>query len=339
MSLILLLILLVFMPKGQAQDWEKRHAFAKSYFGLSNIILPNLQNGSFLDANNSIATFGRSGFLSPAVNIGATHFWGHADLYVSINTAPIKFGDDDLENSIYMGTFTGLRVFPLKSKTNSIRPYLGYKFSPFRYKQSNISDEVFKFTQVKSVFDIGLAIQLSEFYFTLEYSRVFNPSFNSYVSKTQSVGDRFPSQMFQIGINYMIETTKSASTDANREANRVLSASNKHGLFFGIGPSSAFPMVSSNYVKDLYPFLDDIAFPIIFPDLAIGYHFTKLDLISALSFRSINQNRKAFSFEQSINRNSLILETYKFIGDYHGFVPYIGLGLSFENLNLLKQTI
>ena len=318
------------------QDWEKRHQFAKSYFGVSNYIINSLSNGNYLTSSNQIATFEKSGFISPAVNIGATHFWGHADFYVSINTTDIKFQEDSLDNSYRLGTFTGLRIYPLASKSNNIRPYLGYKFSPFRYRQNNLDGATYKHTSVKSILDVGLGIQLPNFYFTLEYGRVLNPEFETYLSRDVQSADLFPKNLFQVGLNYMIETTKSASTEINRNLNKEFSASNQHGLFFAAGPSSSFPIGTSSYVQDLYPFLDDKSFPIIFPDIALGYHFTKPDIITAFSMRPINQKRSAFDYEHQLSRQSIILETYKFLADYHGFVPYVGLGMGYEKLEFTE---
>lgn len=318
------------------QDWEKRHQFAKSYFGVSNYIISSLSNGNYLTPSNQIATFEKSGFISPAVNIGATHFWGHADFYVSINTTDIKFQEDSLDNSYRLGTFTGLRIYPLASKSNNIRPYLGYKFSPFRYRQNNLDGATFKHTSVKSVLDVGLGIQLPNFYFTIEYGRVLNPEFETYLSRDVQSADLFPKNLFQVGLNYMIETTKSASTEINRNLNKEFSASNQHGLFFAAGPSSSFPIGTSSYVQDLYPFLDDKSFPIIFPDIALGYHFTKPDIITAFSMRPINQKRSAYDYEHQLSRQSIILETYKFLADYHGFVPYVGLGMGYEKLEFTE---
>ncbi|NME68062.1 hypothetical protein [Flammeovirga aprica] len=334
-----LFILLLISIKTKAQDWERRHQFAKAYFGVSNYIVPNVPNGSYLDTegNGSIQSFTKSGFMSPAINIGATHFWGYADFYISINTASIKMGQDEIENSYRFGTFTGLRVYPFASKERTIRPYLGYKFSPFRYKQEDINGQKYGYTQVKSVFDIGLGIQLPKFYFTMEYSRVLNPSFDTYLSRTVKSVDQFPSQTFQIGLNYMIETTKSASRESNKQLNKEFGVSNKWGLFLAIGPSSAFPTASSSYVTDLYPFLDNKAFPGIFADIAIGYHFTKLDLITAVSYRQMTQKRSAYELDLNINRKGFNFEAYKFLVDYHGFVPYVGLGVSYEDIHLTEN--
>lgn len=334
---LFILIIAICTVNVNAQDWERRHKFAKTYFGVSNYISPNLSNGTFLNSNGDIQQFNRNGFLSPAINIGATHFWGYADFYVSINTTDIKFENDEIDNGFRLGTFTGFRIYPLVSEENTIRPYLGYKFSPFGYKQSNLSDQNYKFTQVKSVLDIGLGIQLPNFYFTLEYGKVINPEFDVYLSRETVSKNKFPVNLFQIGLNYTIETTKNANTETNRKSNELFSSSNKWGLFLAAGPSSSFPLVSSSYITDLYPFLDNKSFPIIFPDLAIGYHFTKSDLITAISFRPITQRRSAFGFEQKISRKSVNLETYKFFGDYHGFVPYLGLGLSYEHIKIYES--
>ena len=321
----------------RAQDWTKRHQFAKTYVGVSQYIVNDLSPGNYINEDGSIQRFAKNGFITPSINIGATHFWGHADLYVSISTKDIKFGEDELENSYRLGTFTGLRVYPLASKINTIRPYVGYKFSPFRYRQKNSLNQESKLTQVKSVVDFGLGIQTPNFYFTLEYGRVINPSFETYLSRSRTSRDHFPSNIFQIGLNYSIETTKPASREENKEANKLFSKTNASGLFFSVGPSSAFPQVSSEYITELYPFLDDKSFPTIFPDFSVGYHFTKLDLITALSFRPMIQKRNAFGFDQEIKRKSLNLEAYKFLFDYHGFVPYVGIGLGFENISVTES--
>ena len=317
-----------------AQDWDKRHEFAKSYFGISNYIYPNVEDGKYLNNIGEISSFERSGFVSPAINIGATHFWGFADFYVSINTSSFKIDQDKIDNSFRLGTFTGLRLFPLASKINTVRPYLGYKFSPFRYKQTNINQEEFKFTQVKSVFDIGIGYQLPNFYFTLEYGQVVDPNFEVYLSRENYKNDKFPKFLLNLGLNYTIETTKSASTELNKRSNALFSSSNKWGFFCAAGPSSSFPVGSSTYVTEQYPYLDDKSFPTIFPDIALGYHFSKLDLIIATSFRPISQKRKAFGFEQELSVRSINFESYAFLADYHGFAPYVGIGISNDNITV-----
>ncbi len=129
-KLLLLLTFSCFALLINAQDWTHRHKFAKTYIGLGNNFVFGLKDGHTLDSEGVITPFTRHDFWSPAINIGATHFWGYADFFVSINTAAIKFGEDDVKNRFALNTFTGLKIYPLPSTEKSVRPYVGYKFAP-----------------------------------------------------------------------------------------------------------------------------------------------------------------------------------------------------------------
>ena len=320
---------LFFSLSLSAQDWERRHAFAKSYYGLSVIGVPSMGQGI---AAGAVSEFNRSGFISPAVNIGATHFWGHADFYVSINTVPIKLEEDAVENSLHMGTFTGLRVYPWPVGTKEIRPFVGYKFSPWRYRQGASEGEQYKVTNVKGAVDCGFGLQTERAYFTLGASKLLNPEFEMHSTPLLSHADELPGWFVELGLNVSIETTSVAATEASRRLNEKFAATNRHGLFIAAGPSSAFPTSSSEFIVDEKPFFDDLAFPTIFPDVALGYHLTKADAVVALSVRSMRQNRSAYGESLEIERKSRVLEAYKFVGDYHGFAPYVGLGVGEERI-------
>ena len=332
--LLLLLLTMTLFIEVNGQEVPKRFTFAKAYFGVDFNYVPNYGQSQHINNLGQIESFERNSYLSPSINIGATHFWGYADIYVSIATANISLKSDNIKTSTRFGAFTGFRVYPLQLKDHGIRPYVGYKFSPFRYKQENIDGSSFKTTNVKSVLDIGIGYRLPNFYFYAGCNKVVNPEIGIYVSRTEKAKTTLPSHFFNLGINWMIEITNSANREANRHFNEEFSKSNRGGLFFGVGPSSAFQIGSSDYNTELYTFLDNKSQATIFPDISVGYHFTKLDFITSLAFRPITQTRKAFNFSQKVNRKSLVLEVYKFFGDYHGFVPFIGGGLSYENLAL-----
>ena len=317
-----------------SQDWSHRHAFAKSYWGLSLHGVPAMEDGLFEAEGESVQIFDRSAFVSPAVNIGATHFWGHADFYVAINTVPLKIKEDNVVNRIGMGTFTGLRVYPWAVGDNKVRPYLGYKFSPWRYQQGDTPTTSYKTTRIKGMIDAGLGLATDNGYFTLDVSKLLRPDFETYLSRTDTSPDRWPEWTLSVGLNLALETTSVAANPVNKALNKELPLSNGKGLFFAAGPSSAFPVASSSYITEERPYLDDQSFPIIFPDVALGWHFSKADAVVAVSQRTMTQKRSAYDFEQVIARNSTILEAYKFLGDYHGFVPYLGAGISRERIGL-----
>lgn len=343
--LLLSICLIGFSVYGQVDSAQpqakeplpKRYAFAKTYFGVDFNFTPSFGQSMYLNADGQLENFDRSGYITPHINIGATHFWGYADFYVSIGTANIKLGDDKVKVSPRAGTFTGFRIYPWKINDSNLRPFVGYKFSPFRYTQATLSDRSFKTTSSRGTLDLGVAYRSPKLYLYLAYNQLINPDTEVYVSRTQKVKTTYPNRFFTLGINWMMEATNYANRPVFKRMNDDFKGEISKGLFFGIGPSSAFPTTTSEYITTYYPFLNQFQQPAIFPDLSVGYHFTKPDIITALSFRFIPQTRKADKFELKITRTSLLLEAYKFVGDYHGFSPYIGGGVSYENLTLTES--
>ena len=103
-----------------SQNWEKRHKFAKTYFGTNNYCVFGLTEGIYIDSEGNLKSFTKNNFISPAINIGATHFWGYADFYVSINTVGLKFKEDEVQNSFRLGTLQGYGyILGLQQKNQS----------------------------------------------------------------------------------------------------------------------------------------------------------------------------------------------------------------------------
>jgi len=330
-KLFLLVIGMLFIVALFAQGPSKRYGFAKAYFGADLVFTPEFGSSQFLNTSGQLESFTRNGFITPAINIGATHFWGYADIYVSINTAQLRFNKDILATNSSAGVYTGFRVYPWQLTDRKLRPFIGYKFSPQYYEQESAS-----LTKVKSVLDVGIGYRLPSAYIYLGYNRLLNADLDIPVSRSQMVTTSFPKQSISIGVNWMIETTNTSQGETFDYFNELFTSSNKNGLYFGIGPSSSFPIVRSSYIKESLPFLDDLAMPAIFADVSVGYHFSKQDISMGLAYRHIKQFRSGFDFRQSTQRRSIALEAFKFLGDYHGFAPFLGGGLSYERLRLME---
>lgn len=333
----LILTLWVLDGIGQELDLKKRYSFAKSYFGADLNYFYNLQTSSFLNGQNEVQSFERNNLIIPALNFGATHFWGHADFFISIATSSRKTKTDELDNSIRFRAITGMRIFPLAIKENTIRPYLSYKFTPIRLNQSNFQGENYRKTAVKSILGAGIAFHTPKMYAYLGYELIPNNETSIYLSRTQTATSAFPKSGINFGINYSIEFTNGSYSKPIPQLDSLLRSKNSLGWFFGIGPSSAFPIKSSSYIKKRYPFLDDKAMPQIFPEITAGYHFSKYDFIVSANFRPIKQERNAFSFSQKLVRNSIGLEAYKFLFDYFGFAPFVGAGVMYEKIRLVEK--
>lgn len=319
-----------------AQDYKHRYAFAKAYFGLDLNLVPAYGGSAYLGPDDDVLPFEREGFAVPAVNIGATHFWGHADFYVSITTVPTKSKAQEVESKTRLGAFTGLRIYPWKSKIGSVRPYLGYKFSPVRYRQWSLAGTSFQRTAVKGVLDAGLAYQSKNGYFYIGYNQLLNSKVKVPLTRDQFTNTSLPSGFVTLGANWAIETTYNGDRKADAHFNDAFSKNPRFGWFLAIGPSSVFPLQKSEYFSGDRAFLDDLTMSNILPDVAIGFHFLPLDANVALSYRPIVQERSGDRFRQTVRRSSLALETYKYFGDYHGFTPFFGLGIGYDRLRLTE---
>ncbi len=332
----LILTLWVLNGMGQGLDLKKRYSFAKSYFGADLSYFYNLQPSSFLNGQNIVQALERNNFITPAINFGASHFWGHADFFVSIATSSRKTSADELDNSIRFRAITGMRIFPWAITENTLRPYLSYKFAPIRFNQSNLQGENYRKTAVKSIFGAGIAYQTPKIYAYLGYELIPNNETSIYLSRTQTATSAFPKGIINFGVNYSIEFTNGSYSKPIPQIDSLLKSKNTLGWFFGIGPSSAFSIRNSSYITELYTFLDDKAMPNIFPEFTAGFHFSMYDCIVSANFRPIRQERNGFTFNQKLIRNSAGIEAYKFLFDYHGFAPFIGAGVMYDNIKLIE---
>lgn len=339
MQTLLILFAFTFASTCHAQKQEllRRYSFAKSYFGAGVNYFPTLSQGLFLNEQQEIAPFERRAFAAPMINIGATHFWGHADFFVSISTGSIQAGADRVDHSLSLGAVTGARVFPWRLYKTCIRPYVGYKFAPVRLKQANLDGEAFSTTSVRSIWSLGLAYRSPKLYAFAGYDFFPNNAETIFLSRNTRVKSSLPRGGLIAGINFMIETTNGAFSPPIATLDSVLRSRNTMGWFGGLGPSSAFPLLRSTYIRDIYPFLDDLAMPAIFPEFTLGYHFSKQNIIVSANHRPILQVRDAFSFHQSLKRSSFGLEAYKFLFDYHDFAPFFGAGMMREGIRLRER--
>ncbi len=336
-TLVLFLVLITGKSTAQDFDPEKRYSFAKSYYGLDFSYVFNLSESAFLDGSNQLQSLTRNNFITPSLNIGATHFWGYADFFVSISTPPRKSEEDEIDNSIRFGALTGMRLFPSPIEPGKVRPYVSYKFAPIRLIQNAIGNGNYKRTQVKSIFGAGIAYQTPKVYAYLGYEVIPDNETSIYISRDQTTSSSFPKGILNFSINYSLETTRGSYNYPIPVLDSLLNEKNMLGWFFAVGPSSAFPTQNSSYINDLYPFLDDRAMPGIFPEFTLGYHFSKQDFIISANYRSIRQERNAFSFTQKLNRKSLGVEAYKFLFDYNGFAPFVGAGILHESITFRED--
>ncbi|MEQ8927346.1 MAG: hypothetical protein RLO81_16115, partial [Fulvivirga sp.] len=91
--------------------------------------------------------------------------------------------------------------------------------------------------------------------------------------------------------------------------------------------------------KKNFSFFQDDYSAAILPDFSFGRFFSKPDLNINLSYRTYGDKYEGFNSEIKIRRHSIGIESVKFLFNYHGFVPFVGPILSYENLKTTVNNI
>jgi len=321
-------------------EGKKRLNFAKTYFELGSQYTP--QFPAIKLTNNNLQAFNNSAAITPYFNFGALHFWGHADFFISIPLSQISLGKKDSSNFVFnQSVATGARYLPWAYKDKKLRPYIGANWVIV-----NLNSPQTSITKSKIILDGGLLLGNKNFITRLGFNYYPRNSFNYPVSISQFQNINTPRFTGYFGIIYAFETTKSKNMEkVNAELNKTPLLSKptenaiKNGDFFvGIGPSVSFMLGNSDYNDAKFPYFNTRPISNSFLDVSLGYQFNKLGLITALSYRNPQFKNEGFGHSQTINKKSITLESYKFLMDYSGFTPYLGINLAFNQFKYTEQT-
>ncbi len=325
---------------GQAYlEKQTRHRFAQMTLGLDYEVSLGGRT-SYLNASGELQTAELESTRRPRFTIGGTHFWGHADFYIGI---PLSYPSQEIDNqsiSVLRGVETAFKFYPWPIKHQALRPYLGISLSPFYFEQDNGNLELgdgpeLNITSLPAMvgFTYNFGDNLLEFSASWNYAN----ERNYYVSTTTEATIETPPLYFNLAFKRILETTGGAETDwesgKTKEVTEQLAEAGKLNSFYlGVGLSSAWWLGQSSYNEELRPYLEGYNTSIM-PDFTLGYYHNNLDMNLAAGYRSYSSSTNAYETTQVVKRRSVVLEATKFIGDYHGFVPFIGPALSWEKLS------
>jgi len=161
------------------------------------------------------------------------------------------------------------------------------------------------------------------------------------VSRIRIEPIRVPGPQLSFGYRRMLETTVSAekSWQSGRTAERTRELGEQGRLnrwFVGIGPSSAWFLGSIDYLQAERPYLGPPEAGVLW-DIVAGRQWYKPDLNLNLAFRRYRSQSSGYDFDFRTQRTALTLETTKYLGDYHGFAPFVGPAVSLENLSFEEE--
>jgi hypothetical protein len=323
---------------------KSKYQFAQFLFGLSMQYTP--ANGkSTLLQNNGTVDYAIGGFYTPRLMIGGTHFYGHADFCINFplgnygkknNTIDYAFEDFDIITAKY---------YPWAIQQHKLRPFIGSAFNITSFKQTGTGtySNYWSGTDFRLNFpiNIGLSYKKGKNLLLLDAKINTQTKRQIFADRTATVGYQMPSSTISLTVLKMLETTapmfeklyNNGSLDKKYEATKK----QLNAFSFGVGLSSSFYTNSSNYNIAKRPYLNNTVSAILFPEFALGYYLDKQDVHFNVAYRNISASKSALGMVQNYDRKAITLEGFKFLMDYKGFVPFVGLGISKEQLQFSEK--
>lgn len=327
---------------------KERLDFAKTYFEFGGSYFPAFKGKQIV--NNAENTFEHSASLNPYLNWGAFHFWGHAEFYVSFPLSgirqilnPNEATSFEMDHSVA----TGARFYPWAFKEGRLRPYIGLSWSALGFKQiiKPTENQPTMYKDFLLVPETGITYGYKNFAIRLGARYFHDNQWNYPFNKTTFAKINTPKFSFQAGLLYSFEASKNVEPKLQKKWNnyprvsKLSTGATRFGDFFvGIGPSVSFSLVKSTFNEKNFPYLPNPVSSNSFFDISVGYQFNKANLFTALSFRNPRFETSGYGTEQTIQKTSLLFEVNKFLTDYTGFAPYIGLNIAYDHFKYTDKT-
>ncbi|MTI19741.1 hypothetical protein E1176_01775 [Fulvivirga sp. RKSG066] len=341
LSIVFGLLISTFVLAQEDSPNKERLDFAKMYFEIGATYLPSF-TGKRLE-NNTITTFDHAETLNSYLTWGGFHFWGHTEFYVTFPLNQLSLNEDNGSNhELNHWVATGARFYPWTMKERKIRPYIGVNWGALEFRQILKPDE----NQSKLSkdfmlnYDAGVMYNYKKLALRFGVNYFADDKWQYPISKTQIAEIKTPKMSFQFGMLYTFDATKDTKEENIEKWNsyptvsKLSYDSNEFGSFFiGAGPSISFSLAKSDYNATEFPYLQQQLTSTNYFDIALGYHFHKANLFTAISYRNPTFETEGFGSKQTIKKTSLALEVNKFLTDYSGFAPFIGLNVAYDRFN------
>ena len=342
--LVLFFVLITQLGHGQAYVEKKtRHRFGEMYSGLGYM---SSIGGStnFLDSQGNIQSLKLNRTSGPRLLIGGTHFWGHADFYVSI---PFTFDQYTKQNQTILhsnSVETGFKFFPWRIENGKFRPFVGIVWTPFLYEQENGNFEFGEGPRLNHTsFPVlgGFTFRAGNHLFNLGTSWNYSNKQEYYISRSQRIKVRTPPFQLSLSYGFLFDTTIRAEEEwENGITQKKMVELEKLGeldnFYLSTGFSSAFWLGKSTYNEKVRPYMTNFPASLSL-EFGLGYHFHKWDMNVSLNYRGMASGNSAYGTDQALRRKAYGLEVTKNFWDYNGFVPFFGTIVSIENLKFRED--
>jgi hypothetical protein len=344
MAFLLSLICTGIAAQPYIKGGKKRHRFAQTVVGI-NMQMTNTGSSSFINAQSQVQAFKFNPQLFPRIYFSGTHFWGHTELYFSLPLGNVlKHKVNDLTYSFRQREVFGLKIYPWRIEHNKLRPFIGIAtggsdYHQYRDKGTNRGPVI---STITFPLQAGMVYNRGKHLFELGASLNTRHRFDYYISKNQVTTINLPAVSYWLGFRWMLEGT--AANEKNyyngvteRRYKALLAKKKLNSYFFAVGPSVAFFTRRSPYNSAIKPWLGRKTESPAFPEFGAGYYFARIRSHISMAYRNYSTSLNAYGTYQKLSRSALSFEAHKYLFDYHGFVPFLGMSISNDKLRV-KQT-
>jgi outer membrane protein W len=325
----------------QAQPYltkKTKYRFAQGSMGIDFLYIPATGQGALLDTNGNYK-FQFGGNTIPRLVIGGTHFWGHVDFALNFPVGSIGEKKDSLSRNTQFDIIT-TKYYPWAIKKNKLRPFVGSSCNVNLYKQSgaNAYSKYWIGTDfyLNLPINFGASYQVGNLLWSADAKYLVNTNRKIYSNKAEIVHYQLPNYGIAIGVKKLFESTVKPFEKKYQDgtmAKEYGATKNKLNAFsFGVGLSSSFYLRQSAFNKTNRPYLNKNMMANFIPEFGVGYYLDKQDVHFNIAYRNIEASSSGFGLRQIVQRKAMTAEAFKFLFDYKGFVPFLGVGLSREQL-------
>ncbi|MEM6846026.1 MAG: hypothetical protein AAF632_27695 [Bacteroidota bacterium] len=280
----------------------------------------------------------------PRITLGGIHFWGHADFYVTfpLSLLSLRSKPDFFDQLSYThGIETGMRVYPLKVQPKRLSPFVGISFRSFSYQHLLNEDEYTegspRYSKMIAPLQLGATYTTDKYLISASAYYQFQDEIDYHISPTQTGRTMFSPISFNLSFLRYWDTDRfmrepKVVRNLNNQYHMLKKENRLNAWYWGLGPSAGLQISRSGYLENNFPYLYDQYSSGFMPDVTFGRFFNKPDMNVGVSFRTLGDRLTGFDTEIRLRRYSFMLETYKNLFNWLGFVPFVGVTGSMENL-------
>jgi hypothetical protein len=274
----------------------------------------------------------------PRVSIAGLHFWGYGDFAVMVPLGQGRAMSEGTRSAMSTGVETRGRWYPRSLARDGVSPFVGGGLGA---TDVEIGDGPRAY-RLRPMVQAGLAWRRGQMLFDAGWSAGPRPTLDYPTARATTARVQPAGQAVWIGAHRLIETTASLENPVRsgamaRYESRLRDEGRLSGPSLAVGLSSLILTGATDYNRNERPWLAARPRGGAVPDLGLGWYFDGPDLQLNLAYRQGRFDTEAFAYRQENSRRSVALEAYRFLFDYHGFVPFVGPVVSYETLRVRER--